>query len=229
LATDRHQVNGEPEQQLPRGRHGLPPDQVAENHRRRILRAAGQTLLDRDSCSLTVADICRAAGVSSATFYQQFEDKGDCLAAAHDLALETLLELLEGACEGQPSWPQNVFEALEAAFAWVAASPSAAAPLLIGPGIFNPLFDRRLEGANQRLAAMLADSARRAGAEAAPVEGVDQALIAGVAWALASRLRRGEGHSIPSSAFALARLLVMPYLGGGSEDDSQISKTRRVP
>jgi AcrR family transcriptional regulator len=61
--------------------------------------------------AVSIAQISSRAGVSSATFYEQFEDKEDCLLAAYQVARErVLLHGSDAACP--PRWPEGARESL---------------------------------------------------------------------------------------------------------------------
>jgi AcrR family transcriptional regulator len=67
---------------LPRGRSGLPADEVREAQRERLLRAVIAAVDAAGFRDVTVADIVRGARVSRAAFYAHFADKEDCFLAA---------------------------------------------------------------------------------------------------------------------------------------------------
>jgi AcrR family transcriptional regulator len=67
---------------LPRGRSGLPADEVREMQRERLLRAVIAAVDAAGFRDVTVADIVRGARVSRAAFYAHFADKEDCFLAA---------------------------------------------------------------------------------------------------------------------------------------------------
>ena len=67
---------------LPRGRSGLPADEVREAQRERLLRAVIAAVGEVGFREVTVADIVRGARVSRAAFYAHFADKEDCFLAA---------------------------------------------------------------------------------------------------------------------------------------------------
>ncbi|GGK55174.1 TetR/AcrR family transcriptional regulator [Nocardia camponoti] len=70
--------------QLPRGRHRLSREQVAESQRERILIAMGEAMTDGGYVGTPVAAILKLAGVSRETFYELFRSKEDCFTAAFD-------------------------------------------------------------------------------------------------------------------------------------------------
>ncbi|MCP2276795.1 transcriptional regulator, TetR family [Nocardia amikacinitolerans] len=77
--------------QLPRGRHGLPREQVIASQRDRILDAMAETMAVTGYVGTSVAAVLKVAGVSRETFYEQFRSKEDCFAAAYERAVERLV------------------------------------------------------------------------------------------------------------------------------------------
>lgn len=77
--------------QLPRGRHGLPREQVIASQRERILNAMAQAMVENGYVGTSVAAILKRAGVSRETFYEQFRSKEDCFEAAYERAVGLLL------------------------------------------------------------------------------------------------------------------------------------------
>ena len=69
---------------LPRGPHGLSPDQVAESQRFRLLTAMTDAVAEKGFANTVVADVVARSGVSRATFYKMFRDKEDCFQAAYE-------------------------------------------------------------------------------------------------------------------------------------------------
>ncbi|MBF6396829.1 TetR/AcrR family transcriptional regulator [Nocardia cyriacigeorgica] len=78
--------------QLPRGRHGLPREQVIASQRERILQAMGEAMVDNGYVGTSVAAILKKAGVSRETFYEQFRSKEDCFEAAYERTVGQLLD-----------------------------------------------------------------------------------------------------------------------------------------
>ncbi|GAB2650388.1 TetR/AcrR family transcriptional regulator [Nocardia goodfellowii] len=77
--------------QLPRGRHGLPREQVIASQRERILQAMAEAMAENGYVGTSVAVILKRAGVSRETFYEQFRSKEDCFEAAYERAVGSLL------------------------------------------------------------------------------------------------------------------------------------------
>jgi AcrR family transcriptional regulator len=80
---------------LPPGSHGIPADVVAQNQRERLIAAMVEVCGTKGYAEASVAAVAKAAGVSTATFYEQFADKRDCMLAAHRQLFDRLLERVE--------------------------------------------------------------------------------------------------------------------------------------
>lgn len=78
---------------LPRGRHGIPPEQVEESQRWRLLGAAAEVVAERGYGRTKASDIASRAGVSRATFYEQFENLSGCLLAAYEMTADCVSDL----------------------------------------------------------------------------------------------------------------------------------------
>jgi AcrR family transcriptional regulator len=78
-------------QKLPRGRHGLTREAVAESQRERLLRAMAEAVAERGYVNTPVAEVLARAHVSRESFYEHFANKEDCFLAAYDFAAETVM------------------------------------------------------------------------------------------------------------------------------------------
>src|SRR5215218_10842509 len=84
---------------LPRGRHGLPRELVERSQRERLLAAVVKVTVAKGYESTTVADILGEAGVGRESFYELFDDKLDCMLAAHKILIDDLEERVRKAYE----------------------------------------------------------------------------------------------------------------------------------
>lgn len=84
---------------LPRGRHGLPREQVIASQRERILVATAEAMAENGYIGTSVAAILKRACVSRETFYEQFRSKEDCFEAAYQRAVDLLLDRIAVATE----------------------------------------------------------------------------------------------------------------------------------
>lgn len=96
---------------LPPGRTRLPEEQVAENHRLRILYATARLAEERGFAASTVADIARLARVDGSTFYRLFSDKQAAFTAVHELGFQQVMDVTSKAYFSGSSWPERCWEA----------------------------------------------------------------------------------------------------------------------
>jgi AcrR family transcriptional regulator len=83
----------ETDRRLPSGRRpatGLTKDDVTQIQRDRMLFAMAEAIADEGYAGVSVTHVVTRAGVSRATFYEQFADKQDCFLSAFDRAAELL-------------------------------------------------------------------------------------------------------------------------------------------
>lgn len=100
--------------QIPGGRHGLSPEQVAESQRARILTAMTETVGQHGYREARITDVIARAGVSRKTFYEHFDDKEDCFVAAYERAIGRLLTVTMEAFEAQDAWVDRLRAGLTA-------------------------------------------------------------------------------------------------------------------
>ncbi|MFI7664075.1 TetR/AcrR family transcriptional regulator [Nocardia sp. NPDC049526] len=118
--------------QLPRGRHGLPREEVIASQRERILSAMAEAMVENGYVGTSVAVILKRAGVSRETFYEQFRSKEDCFEAAYERAVELLIANIANAMSGDardatnPADPDRMGRILEAYFDGLIAEPAYA-------------------------------------------------------------------------------------------------------
>jgi AcrR family transcriptional regulator len=125
---------------LPRGRHGLPRELVERSQRERLLAAVVRVTVANGYESTTVADILGEAGVGRESFYELFDDKLDCIAAAHRILLDDLERQVQAAYIGEGPWPPRLREGLRVTLEWFAADPEATRFLLVETSTVGPTF-----------------------------------------------------------------------------------------
>lgn len=99
---------------LPRGRHNLSREEVAEVQRDRMLEGVAHAMAEKGYVGTSVGDIIKRAGVSRETFYQQFASKQECFIAAFDVAGDLLLSLFESIVEEQAPAADRLRKVLDA-------------------------------------------------------------------------------------------------------------------
>lgn len=198
--------------QLPRGRHGLSPEFVAEHQRERLLAAIAELLEDHGYERTTVSAISSRAGVSKSDFYRHFESKEECFFAAYDQAVARLREEVLAARGDTGEWADGICAGLAAALARLAAEPAQANMLLVeglraGPGVCE-----RFQEAVESFVPCLRDGAPVGAAGALPRE-TDEAVVGGIASLLGRHVLAGDASRIDDFFPELAEFALAPYLG----------------
>jgi AcrR family transcriptional regulator len=198
---------------LPRGRHGLSREFVAQNQRERLLAALAECLDEHGYDQTTVSMVGTRAGVSKSDFYKQFESKDACFLAAYDDGMERIRAVMLEACEGADEWAVGVLAALAALLDFLAAEPAQAGLVLVeglraGRGVYD-----RYQEALQSFVPNLRDGAPAPAGGEAPPEATDEAIVGGIASLLARRVLAGETERLTEFLPEIAEFALTPYLG----------------
>lgn len=198
---------------LPRGRHGIAPEEVAAHQRERIVTAVARVVAEQGYSSLTVERVLDLAGVSRSTFYVHFANKQEAVLVAHEVIFGRFLAGLEAACAAEAEWPSKIGSAIAAALDFATSRPEQTQILL--PGSLNAdtvLAERIVAGHNQ-----LADLLQRARADSPFADKLpactEQFLVAGITSFAASSLARKETERLRSARPELIELTLIPYYG----------------
>jgi AcrR family transcriptional regulator len=140
---------------LPRGRHGLPRELVERSQRQRLLAAVVKATVANGYESTTVGDILGEAGVGRESFYELFDDKLDCMLAAHKILADDLEERVRAAYGEDGPWPERVRRSLAITLGWFAADPEAARFFLVEVSMVGPAFRATFRGEYARFTGLL--------------------------------------------------------------------------
>jgi AcrR family transcriptional regulator len=198
---------------LPRGRHGLSREFIAEHQRERLLAAIADSLDEHGYDGTTVSAIAGRAGVSKSDFYRHFGSKDECFFAAYDEAVERLRADVVNACAGEGEWALGVCAGLGAALAGLTAEPGQANLLLVeglraGPGVYG-----RFQVAVESFVPYLRDRAPEGTSAGRPPGAADEAVVGGIASLLGRRVLAGETARLDRFFPELAEFALTPYLG----------------
>jgi AcrR family transcriptional regulator len=202
-------------ERLPRGNHGIARELVIDSQRWRLLNATAKAFVEEGCASLSVASVISRAHISRRTFYELFDDKLDCVLAAHLFAFERLEKALRCSCASRQSWPEAVATAVRAALDFAADSPEQAGLLAFAPFAAQPELTARALAAKDHLLVLLRRGRGRHTEAQAPSELVEQALLMGVMQVVGAELAAGRAERLPVLAPELAQVLLTPYLGEG--------------
>lgn len=202
-------------ERLPRGRHGLSPEYVAQNQRARLIVGLTEVLYDVGYQSTTVSLIGQRAAVSKSDFYKHFESKDDCFYAAYETAIERIRERVLTACaeHEEDEWPPRVRDGIASMIALLASDPPLAGLTLVeglraGRGVYD-----RYQAALESFVPYLREGAPSApGGDEVPLA-TDEAVIGGIASLLGRRVLAGEAEQLGELTPAVLEFALTPYLG----------------
>jgi len=202
-------------ERLPRGRHGLSPEYVAQNQRERLITGLTEVLYEEGYQKTTVSLIGQRASVSKSDFYKHFESKDDCFGAAYDAAIEQIRERVQDACRQHErgGWSQRVQAGITALLTLLAGDPALASIVLVeglraGPGIYD-----RYQAALESFVPYLRDGAPAAADGSRVPLAMDEAVVGGIGSLLGRRVLAGEAERIDELLPEVLEFALTPYLG----------------
>ena len=211
------------DRRLPRGRHGMPQELVAEIQRDRLLAAAASVIAEQGYAALVVGDITARAQVSRATFYKLFEDKHDCVLAGQRWAYERMLTAIVEATEPRDGgdsgaggeWPTAVAAGVAAALEFAVEFPGQARLVLASShSPSEPKLARDGLAIFLRLVSLLRTGSQRHPGALAPSELTEQAAVGAAMSIVENCLAAGEPEALPELKSDLVQIVLTPYLGG---------------
>jgi AcrR family transcriptional regulator len=202
-------------ERLPRGRHGLSPEFVAQNQRERLIAGLIEALYEVGYQKTTVSLIGQRAAVSKSDFYKHFQSKDDCFFAAYETAIEQIREEVVSACAGheESEWSPRVRDGIAALLTFLASDPPLASISLVeglraGRGVYD-----RYQAAVESFVPYLRQGAPRApGGDPVPAA-TDEAVVGGIASLLCRRVLAGEAERIGEMLPDVLEFALTPYLG----------------
>jgi AcrR family transcriptional regulator len=209
---------------LPRGRHGMPQELVAEIQRDRLLAAAASVIAEQGYAALVVGDITTRAQVSRATFYKLFEDKHDCVLASQRWAFDRLhraiVDATESVADGtdaasEGEWPRAVGAGVAAALDFAVEFPGQARLVLASShSPSEPKLARDGLAIHLRLVRLLRAGSRGHPGVLSPSELTEQAAVGAAMSIVENCLTAGEPEALPELKSDLVQIVMTPYLGG---------------
>lgn len=205
---------------LPRGRHGLPRELVTRSQRERLLAAVVRVTASRGYEATTVADILEEAGVGRESFYELFDDKRDCMLAAHTILVEDLEAKVQRAYGTPGDWAGRLCAALAATLEWFAADPAAARFTLIELGAVGTVSRARFQAAFDSFVEILEDGLLEGDPDPELAQATRLAVSAIIAH-LYEEIVLGRAAELPGQMPDLTYELLVPYLGEEAAREQQ--------
>jgi AcrR family transcriptional regulator len=213
-AQDVDSSSGSGPERLASGRHGLPRAYVASSQRERLREAMVRVAAEKGYAATTITEVVEAAGVSSATFYELFDDKESCFLEAFAAVNDVVVAHVSGAylaAEGEP-WPRRIAAALRAMVELLSAEADIARLTMV-EGTAAGESARRVYGdALARFAPFLEEGREYAGHNDLPPDTARFAIGAGTSM-IFDEIRAGRGADLERILPDLVFAVLMPYLG----------------
>jgi AcrR family transcriptional regulator len=186
---------------------------VADHQRQRLLFGTAGALAEHGYAAMTVEHVLERAGVSRTTFYDNFQNKRDCVLAAHEAAFNSLSSDLLRACAGETDWPSKVKAGVAAAMEFTAHGPEEALLLVIDAVAAEPALATRVVASNEFLVGLLRGGRDQIPNSAILPEVTERALIGAATSVVGGRLMAGETDSLSELEPQIVQVILMPYLG----------------
>jgi AcrR family transcriptional regulator len=196
-------------------RSGLTRAEVSAIQRRRILDGLAAALAYHGYEDTKITDIVELAGVSRPTFYEHFEGKEQCFAAAYDDGTQRLATAIQAAVEDEREWSSRFSAGLGAGLDFLAADPPLAHLLLVESLAAARPARLQHERTLARLATALRSPHRSPGGSAVSEE-TARLLAGGLASHLSGRVLAGEAERLRESHELLLQYLLAPSLPAAS-------------
>jgi AcrR family transcriptional regulator len=208
---------------LPRGRHGLPRELVVRSQRERLLAAVVRVTAAKGYEAMSVADILAEAGVGRESFYDLFDDKRDCILAAHTLLIDNLEATVKATYDEPGPWVDRVRNSVGAMLDWFAADPAAARVTIVELAAVGPVSRLRFQEVFDRFSKVLEDG--RDEGEPGPDRPHASELAIGAGLArVYEEVVRGRASELPHLLPGLTFEVLVPFIG----EDAARAEERRA-
>jgi len=201
------------QERLPAGRQDLAEPLIAHSQRERILTAMAQICAKKGYGAATIRDICDAAGVSRATFYELFKDKEDCFHAAMELSLADAMGRIVAVYSPDKPWATMVRDAAAAFLDLLASRPTFARMALVeAPSSGERAFE--LYASGKRVLQSLLDRGREDPVEEEAIpSSAGRAALAAAESLIVGQILAGNTARLPELLPDIVYITTVPYLG----------------
>lgn len=200
--------------------------QIYEVQRTRIVSATIDVVADRGAVNVSVADIVAHSGISRRTFYEIFDGRDDCFAAAFDDTIALASRNVEAAYDPRAKWAANVRSSLIALLGFLEDEPLMARLMIVESlGMGAKVLHRRTELLT-RVMTFVDTGRREADGRDGPPPLTAEGVVGAVLSILHARLSQASTGQLMELANPLVATMVLPYLGVAA---SRRELTRIVP
>ncbi|HSZ12613.1 MAG TPA: TetR/AcrR family transcriptional regulator [Solirubrobacteraceae bacterium] len=217
-----------PPAKLPAGRPRLPPEEILENQRRRVMFATAQVVQERGYTAATIAEIIKRAGVEGRRFYLLFADKQEAFGAIHELGFQYLMAATAGAFFAGESWPQRIWEAFRATTQSIDDTPAFAHIAFVEAYAVGPGAIQRVEDSRAAFTIFLQEGYRYQDASQTPPRVALEAIVTTI-FEIVYLETRARGEGTAGLLALLVHMCLAPFMGAAASDeliDAQLAAMR---
>jgi AcrR family transcriptional regulator len=217
---------------LGRGRPRLPEEEVAENHRRRIMFATAQVIAERGYEAATIAEITKLAGVDGRAFYRLFGDKQEAFDAIYEDGLQQTTATVACAYFAGDVWPGRMWEALRVLTQSAQSNPAGAHAGLVAAYAVSPAAAQRVEDSRATFTIFLQEGYRYKQRRSEPSALALEAIAASVFELLYRRSRERTSRDTARLLPHAAHLCLTPFMGPDDAErfiEEKLSDGHKLP
>jgi AcrR family transcriptional regulator len=226
-------VPSDPIQQMPSvfppGRTRASEQEVAENHRLRILYAVARLAAEKGYRATAIADIRKLARVDGVVFYRIFADKQEAFAAVQELGFQQVIDVTSKAFFSAAEWPERSWEAGRALTQLLDANPLIATVGFVEAYAAGAETTQRVEDSHAAFMFFMQDGLVRSKREPPPSREAMEAIIASIFEIVYLQARRPKPQTSRMLGY-IAHLWLTPFLGATASDrfiDSRLERELR--
>jgi AcrR family transcriptional regulator len=201
------------------GRPRLSEEEVAENHRQRIVFATSQVVQDHGYTAATVSEITRLAGVDGRAFYRLFNDKQDAFSAIHELGFQYLMATTAGAFFAGATWPERIWEGFRAAAQSVDDTPAFAHVAFVEAYAVGPKGIQRVEDSRIAFTIFLQEGYRYQHEGEAPSRLALEAIITTIFEIVYLQARASAKPKTVGLLGHIVHVCLSPFMGGAAANE----------
>ena len=216
---------------LPPGRQGLSGEEIAANHRQRILVAVAELAASKGYAATTIADITKRAGVDGRNFYALFVDKQDAFMTLHELGLQRVLSVTASAFFTGTSWPERIWEAVRAFTQFLQSEPLITHLGFVEAHAVGPGASQRVHDSHTAFAIFLQEGYRHLSDEPPPTPVALEAIVTTLFEIVYHQARANAEPKLAGLIGHMTFLCLAPFLGGAESNafiETRLSLRRKA-
>jgi AcrR family transcriptional regulator len=208
-----------PPRPLGPGRPRLSAEEVAKNHRERILLATARLAETNGYTATTVAQITKLAKVDARAFYGLFADKQEAFMTVHELGFQHLMAVTAGAFFAGATWPERSWQAARAFTFFLESYPNMAHVGFVEAYAAGPGAVQRVEDSHVAFTIFLREGYQYSEQDDPPSRVALEAIIATVFEVIYEQSRKNAQPKMTGVLPAMMFLWLAPFMGVGQASE----------